>query len=154
MKFLKKATAGFLLSTGFLFAMSSVSGLPQLAEEDISKEEKQHITQVFFVGLGFSVPMLAGGGVILWRLRKKHQQKISDRLNSTFYKLLKKNNGKITVMDLAMEARLSGSEAKKYLDKQAQEFNAYFETSEHGHVRYRFDVSADKLRVVSKINNN
>ncbi len=140
MKFLTKVTAGFLLSFGFICFMMSASALPQLADKDQNTLEQQEATDNFFAGIAFGVPLAAGGGYMLWGLRRRHQKQISDRLDSTFYKMLKADQGRITVLRLAMETQLSGEQAKQYLNQKAKEFNASFEPSDKGDISYHFHL--------------
>lgn len=63
-----------------------------------------------------------------------------DEIQATFYRLLRANNGNITVMRLAMDAGLSGKEAQAYLDEKAKEFNANYEVSDKGDIVYRFPL--------------
>ncbi|WP_029635592.1 MULTISPECIES: hypothetical protein [Nostocales] len=140
MKFLTKLTAGFLLMSGFLCLMVSVSALSQLPDKDQNTLEQQDATDTFVGGIALGVPLVAGGGYMLWGLRRRNEKLLRDRLDSTFYQMLKADNGRITVLQLAMEAQLSGQEAKQYLDQKAKEFNATFETSEQGNISYLFHL--------------
>jgi len=140
MKFLTKVTAGFLLMSGFIFLMVSASALSQLPDKDQNTLEQQDATGTFFGGIALGVPLVAGGGYMLWGLRRRNEKLLRDRLDSTFYQMLKADNGRITVLQLAMEAQLSGEEAKQYLDQKAKEFNATFETSDQGNISYLFHL--------------
>jgi large subunit ribosomal protein L7/L12 len=140
MKFLTKLTAGFLLMSGFLCLMVSASALSQLPDKDQNTLEQQDATDTFVGGIAFGVPLVAGGGYMLWGLRRRNEKLLRDRLDSTFYQMLKANNGRITVLQLAMEAQLSGEQAKQYLDQKAKEFNATFEPSDQGNISYLFHL--------------
>lgn len=48
----------------------------------------------------------------------------SRQVNPFFNQLIKDNQGCLTALDLAMKANLSGSAARQYLDKKAEEFGA------------------------------
>jgi hypothetical protein len=61
-------------------------------------------------------------------------------LQSIFYKLVEKNQGSITVMQLAIAAGISGEDSKAYLEQQAKQFEANFEVSETGTVVYTFPL--------------
>lgn len=63
-----------------------------------------------------------------------------DEIQETFYRVLRANNGNITVMRLAMDAGLSGKEAQAYLDEKAKEFNANYDVNEKGDIVYRFPL--------------
>ncbi|ELS01619.1 hypothetical protein Xen7305DRAFT_00013240 [Xenococcus sp. PCC 7305] len=67
--------------------------------------------------------------------------KKSDReIRNIFFNLVQNNQGSITVMDLAMAANLSGTDAKKALEKFAVEFDASFEVTEKGNILYLFPI--------------
>lgn len=138
MKFLTKVTAGFLLSFGFMCLMMSASALSQLPQDQNSLEHQA--SDKLFAGIALGVPLAAGGGYMLWGLRRRQQKLLSDRLDATFYQILKVGNGKITVLRLAMETKLSGEQAKFYLDQKAREFNASFEPTDKGDISYLFHL--------------
>jgi hypothetical protein len=71
---------------------------------------------------------------------KSEQQTGTTDLQSTFYKLVEKNQGSITVMQLAIAAGISGEDSKAYLEQQAKQFEANFEVSETGTVVYTFPL--------------
>ena len=151
MKFLRKMSAACLLSIGFLFAMYGVAQLPELANEEQTHEEKLESRESFFMSMGLSLPRLAGGGLMLWRLHQKNKKQVRDRLDTIFYRTLKLNQGKITILEFAMETKLSGEEARKYLDTKAKEFNAHFETNDRGHINYHFEVPMSFFYIPSQI---
>jgi hypothetical protein len=140
MKFLTKLTAGFLLMSGFICLMVSASALSELPDKDQNTLEQEDATDTFFGGIALGVPLVAGGGYMLWGLRRKNEKLLRDHLDFTFYQMLKADNGRITVLQLAMEAQLSGEQAKQYLDQKAKEFNATFETSDQGNISYLFHL--------------
>ncbi|MDJ0650902.1 MAG: hypothetical protein QNJ60_19585 [Xenococcaceae cyanobacterium MO_188.B19] len=61
-------------------------------------------------------------------------------IRKIFFDLIQKNQGYITVIDFAMAANLSGTDAKKTLEQFAVEFDATFEVTEKGHVLYLFPL--------------
>ena len=65
-----------------------------------------------------------------------------------FFELLQQNNGSITVIDFAMAADLSGTDAKKLLEQYAVEFDATFDVTEAGNILYLFPVGSksDELK--------
>jgi hypothetical protein len=140
MKFLTKLTAGFLLMSGFICLMVSASALSELPDKDQNTLEQEEATDTFFGGIALGVPLVAGGGYMLWGLRRRNEKLLRDRLDFTFYQMLKADNGRITVLQLAMEAQLSGEQAKQYLDQKAKEFNATFEASDQGNISYLFHI--------------
>ncbi len=82
------------------------------------------------------LPVLIGWWV--WRRWLKAQQGQQDRLNEIFYQLLQEHQGRITVLDFAMTARVTAIAARNYLDTRAKEFAAHFEVTERGDVFYLF----------------
>lgn len=60
--------------------------------------------------------------------RKKRQA----RVDAKFYKLLRQQQGRISVLDFAMHAQLTGPAAQAYLNRQAQTFSAYIDTGSTG----------------------
>lgn len=77
----------------------------------------------------------------MWRRYQQHLQKKFALLNSVFYRVVQENQGRITVLDLAMKANLPGPEVQKYLHERAVEFSAHFEVTEQGGVLYYFDTA-------------
>lgn len=136
MKFFKKVSAGLLLSFGFLFLVAGVS--------ELSKKDRDSDAVLGCLALG--VPMLAGGGWIVWGLKRQYRQQLEsekkqkdDRLNSIFFQLLKEEKGQITALRMAMAAEISGEEAREYLDRKAQEFYATFDVDDQGEIFYLFN---------------
>ena len=104
--------------------------------------------------MGFSLSLLGGvdivpvlelfaaiacGGAIAWLLARQaefHRQQ--NRLEKAFYKLLKKQQGQISLIQLAAESRTSGVLAREYLEAQASFFSASLECDDEGQVFYQF----------------
>lgn len=62
---------------------------------------------------------------ICLRLWQNYQwQKWSQQVNPFFHQLIQETQGRVTALDLAMKANLSGAAAQRYLDTKAQEFGA------------------------------
>lgn len=59
-------------------------------------------------------------------------QRGGDRLHSIFFRLIQAGNGYITVFHFEMEAQLTTTAAKQYLDEKAKEFDATFDISDEG----------------------
>ena len=167
MKTAEKFAAGWLLTLGFMFLSISVSALsekkalekpiPQSPSENSKvfdfpsgPELKDAIHERNRAALGgfiFGLPTSVLGGwlaVSLYnqkRLQKKAlTQKVNEQLQSTFYRMVLENEGRITVLKFAMHSQLPASTAKEYLDQKAKEFNADFTISEDGGISYYFDV--------------
>ncbi|MCV3214985.1 hypothetical protein OGM63_15930 [Plectonema radiosum NIES-515] len=126
--------------SGFICLMVSASALSELPDKDQNTLEQEDATDTFVGGIALGVPLVAGGGYMLWGLRRRNEKLLRDRLDSTFYQMLKADNGRITILQLAMEAQLSGEQAKQYLDQKAKEFNATFEASDQGNISYLFHL--------------
>lgn len=134
MRLFKKLAVGFLLTLGFVFLLAVVVEVIDEADEEDAPIE------AILGGLVIGVPAIASGGWIargLYRDRKKAE---SDRIQSTFYRLLEANNGKLTVLRFAMETQLPPATAKQYLDENAKCFNAEFEPLDNGDIAYQFHL--------------
>jgi hypothetical protein len=79
---------------------------------------------------------------VAWAYRLYRQQKKNNlaHLDSVFYRLIKENQGRVTALDLAMNAKLPGEKVQEYLDERAKEFAADFEVTEQGGILYYFQV--------------
>jgi hypothetical protein len=134
MKRLKKLIAGLLLAFGVPLSILAVTQIlnPQTSQQD----REDALTALILLTL----PPTAVGGWLVQGLQKDHQKKISDRLRTTFYRLVKEGNGQITILRFAMEAELSGEEARQYLDQKAKEFNGTFDALDQGDIAYRFNL--------------
>jgi hypothetical protein len=80
---------------------------------------------------------------IAWacRLYQQQQKNKLAHLDSVFYKLIKENQGRVTALDLAMNAKLPGEKVQEYLDERASEFAADFEVTEQGGILYYFQIA-------------
>ncbi len=134
MKLIKKIAAVILLTIGLPF---SIMPIVEFLNPKTPEKTKQGDILVFiFLG----APCSSLGGFLLWRLRQQNQKEISDRLQDTFFRIVKENQGNITVLRFAMETKLSGEAAKKYLDTQVKEFSGSLEVSDRGDISYHFDI--------------
>lgn len=81
---------------------------------------------------------------IAWRVWETYQwQKWSQQINPFFNQLITENQGCLTSLDLSIKANLSGSAAKKFLEKKAEEFGAQRrDIQEKGTVYYFLTASA------------
>lgn len=111
-----------------------------MPNKDASPEDIQEDKDAALGGLLFGIPSVAWGAWLARGLYKQAKQEQCDRLNSTFYRLIKESDGKITVLRLAMESKLPGKAAKEYLDEKAKEFQANFEVTESGDIIYHFHL--------------
>ncbi|MEM9002758.1 MAG: hypothetical protein AAGE59_04425 [Cyanobacteria bacterium P01_F01_bin.86] len=82
-----------------------------------------------------------------WQRRRQYQQ----QLYQCFYECLQANHGRISVIDFAMAARITGPRARKFLDARAKDFFAEFETSVHGDIFYTFRTPQSPSDLSSKI---
>lgn len=84
-------------------------------------------------------------GILLWNTLERYRwQKWSRSINPTFHQLIQENQGRITVIDLALKANLSAPKAKQYLENKAAEFGARVLEPEDGISAYFF-VTAKTL---------
>ena len=170
MKTAEKLAAGWLLTLGFMFLTTSVSAvitkhttlkpiLPgieneDLAEEFINREALYELDQTASQGVMFGIPtVFLGGWLVLGMYQQKRRKvkalaaekneywELQERAKlSQFYQILETNNGKISLLNFAMQSQLPAAEAREFLDQKAQEFNANFEVSDEGSISYHFDI--------------
>ncbi|MGF1493014.1 MAG: hypothetical protein ACFBSC_11295 [Microcoleaceae cyanobacterium] len=60
------------------------------------------------------------------------------KLDQAFYQLLKRQNGRIALIQLAALAQVNAEIAQRYLDRQVQAFVAFPEVDNEGNTVYRF----------------
>ncbi|MDB9447316.1 hypothetical protein [Anabaena sp. CS-542/02] len=162
MKTAEKLAAGWLLTLGFMFLTLSVSATLEkksvlkpvskpynqaLVKEFINQPAVYYLDNTARNGMIFGIPTMVLGGWLslgLYRQSKNEQKalqkQLSDRLQSTFYQMLQENNGRVTVLGLAMNCQLPAATAREYLDMKAKEFNGDFHVSETGGVSYHFEI--------------
>lgn len=76
-----------------------------------------------------------------YKLYQQQQKNQVAHLDSVFYRLIKENQGRVTALDLAMNAKIPGEKVQEYLDERAKEFAADFEVTEQGGILYYFQVA-------------
>lgn len=84
--------------------------------------------------------LLAGGlaiGLWGWHRYQRYQQ----MLHQLFYEQIQAHQGRISVLEFAMAAQLTGPQARSFLDARARDFFADFEPTEAGDVLYTFRLS-------------
>ncbi|MBW4633229.1 MAG: hypothetical protein KME30_15450 [Iphinoe sp. HA4291-MV1] len=166
MKTAEKLAAGWLLTLGFMFLSLSASAvmqknsmqkpiLPGLRpivdspyDYDFRNEAAVNVLDnTALQSLIFGVPTsVLGVWLALGVYRQSQQERkaiksqANEVLQSTFYRMIQDNNGRITLISFAMQSQLPPATAKQYLDEQAKLFNANFKVSEEGGVSYHFDV--------------
>lgn len=132
MKLIKTVLAGLLLSLGGICLVAAA-----YSPFDHETRQEERSSQAIACLL-FGLPITGVGGWIAWSLHQQNQKEARLLLQSTFYRLLKENHGHITVLSLAMEAKITASLAKQYLDELAKEFDATFDVSQEGVIYYYF----------------
>ncbi|MEM6592942.1 MAG: hypothetical protein AAF651_13915 [Cyanobacteria bacterium P01_C01_bin.73] len=73
-------------------------------------------------------------GVAYWRRQRQFQQ----RLYACFYDCLRQRHGKISALDFAIAAQITGPQAREFLDARAKDFFADFEPTAFGDILYTF----------------
>ncbi|XGV95004.1 MAG: ribosomal protein L7/L12 [Leptolyngbya sp. BL-A-14] len=137
MKLITKLVAGVLLGIGtpiVLFAVAS------LANPNSTNKDGAAAALCLF-----GLPPSALGGWLVVNGRRKQEQEARDRLQTTFFNLLKQGNGRITALSFAMATGLTGAMAKAYLDERAHEFSANFDVDDEGNMFYRFNLGGVSL---------
>ncbi|MBD1916157.1 MULTISPECIES: hypothetical protein [Cyanophyceae] len=85
------------------------------------------------------LPWLVVGGLIAGGLWFWQRQRARERaLHQIFYAQVAAHQGRISVLDFAIAAQLTGSEARRFLDQRAQDFWGDFEPTPSGDVLYTF----------------
>jgi hypothetical protein len=163
MKTAEKLAAGWLLTLGFVYLTISVSAViaknttlkPILAERNdqtfakdyLNKDALYQLDNTATQGIIFGVPTaILGGWLALGLYKQSRQEKkainqqMNEHLRLQFYQMLQENQGRVTLLGFAMQSQLPATEAKKYLDDKAKEFNANFQVNEEGAISYHFDV--------------
>ncbi|WP_052050902.1 hypothetical protein [Leptolyngbya sp. KIOST-1] len=77
---------------------------------------------------------LAFGSIWLWRRHRAREQ----ALHRLFYAQIAAHQGRLSVLDFAIAAQITGREARRFLDQRAQEFWGDFEPTPAGDVLYTF----------------
>jgi hypothetical protein len=119
------------------------------------KDDSGYVAFGIAIALGFlvmkdTIPLLLllAGGIAAWRIWKRYHKKQQDQLthlDQVFYRLIRQNDGWITPLDLAMNAKLPAENVREYLDKRATEFSAQFEVTEQGGILYYFSTAKSWL---------
>ncbi|UBF25211.1 hypothetical protein K9N68_26890 [Kovacikia minuta CCNUW1] len=118
MKRITKIVAGILLGIGVPITL--LAGARLLDPKTLPQDRLELGLALVILGL----TPTAAGGWLAWGSHGAGLRENRDRLQSTFFRLLKENNGHLTVIRFAMESGLDGQSAKLYLDDRAKEFNA------------------------------
>jgi hypothetical protein len=77
---------------------------------------------------------LVGGALWYWRRRKAREKS----LHQLFYAQIAAHQGRLSVLDFAIAAQITGREARQFLDQRAEEFWGDFEPTPPGDVLYTF----------------
>jgi hypothetical protein len=92
--------------------------------------------QLLFPWLGGAAGV--GAGVWFWRRHRARER----ALHQIFYAQIAAHRGRISVLDFAIAAQITGSEARKFLDQRAEDFWGDFEPTPAGDVLYTFRYGA------------
>ncbi len=103
--------------------------------------------------------LLVGVGSGAWQIGQrwqKRQQRQQATLDEVFYRLIQQHQGRITTLDLTLNAKLPPQQVQQYLDQRAAEFSAQFDVTDQGGIVYYFQtvknltLSAERLEIESK----
>lgn len=89
--------------------------------------------------------VLLGGTISVWQ--RYQWQQWSQQIDPIFHQLIDENRGCVTPLDLSIKANLSGTAAKRYLDRKADEFGARLLEYEDKGTVYYF-ITANTLGVI------
>lgn len=73
-------------------------------------------------------------GHYLWQRHRNFEKRLYD----CFYECLKAQQGRISALDFAMKAQITGPQARSFLDARAKDFFGDFEPTNYGDVLYTF----------------
>jgi hypothetical protein len=90
------------------------------------------------VGLAVSIGLIPL--VVIGKQNVTRQKQERERLKTILYRLIQEGSGEITLMRFAMETQLSAEDAQKYLNQQAEAFNATCEVKQEGSISYHFEL--------------
>jgi ribosomal protein L7/L12 len=137
----KTILAGILMGVGVPITVACTIGLITLnSPPNQPSTEKADMPGTIATLLFFGLTPTVMGSWLVWGNLQQGQRQDRDRLQATFFKLLRESNGHINVLRFSMEANISGEAAKAYLDERAREFNAAFNVTEEGKLFYTFDA--------------
>ncbi|MBE9033056.1 hypothetical protein IQ266_25290 [filamentous cyanobacterium LEGE 11480] len=94
-----------------------------------------------FLLILFGLIPLGLGIASLYASSKMAQAAIRDH----FYKMLRRNTGRISLTGFSTEARLDPSQARQYLDAWARECDAQFDVTDDGDIYYIFSTQPQRL---------
>ncbi|NEQ15913.1 MAG: hypothetical protein F6K44_19720 [Moorea sp. SIO3E2] len=133
MKRFKKISAGLVLTFGILLLMVPVV---VSTRREATSQDKVDAVGSLIVG----IPATFWGVWLTWVMYRQDQKEVIEHLQSTFYRLIQDENGRISVLKLAMAAKLPIAVAQDYLDHKARECDATFEVTEEGRIFYNFTL--------------
>ena len=81
--------------------------------------------------------LLLAVGIAGWYLWQQHRD-FQQRLYQCFYNCLQTHEGRISALDFAMAAHITGSQARGFLNARAKDFFADFEPTDYGDILYTF----------------
>jgi hypothetical protein len=139
MDLVKKIVAWGCLSWAGLFAIAMVSVIFDV------EETPQERRNVFFGCMLLGTPPAIVGVKLLTNLRSSKQKRLqeqaadqNEQLRRIIYELAAANQGQVTSFRFAQVSQLPAAEAKAYLDKCAQDFNATYNFTDTGEIIYQF----------------
>lgn len=142
MRLISRIAAGSLLFFG-LFVLGM--GTTELLNPDTPAQDREESLAALLL---FGVPFTATGSWMFWRAYHQSQQQKQTHLRSTFFNLLKENNGHITALQFSMATGLDGKAAKSYLDDRAKEFDANFNVTTEGNISYYFEIGGSNSNLL------
>lgn len=139
MKLLKKILALCFLLFGIPFSAGMIW---EIMNPKTAPQDKDNAIAALII---LTIPSTVMGGWLSWSLvqHKKTEQTLlieseQKRIELVFLELIENNSGKITVLQLAINAQIPTQSAKEYLNEKAKELSADFEVNEDGNVSYFF----------------
>ena len=138
MKLIKSLAAGLFLGTGLLILIGL--GVTYALNPSASQKDREGAIAAMVL---FGLPPTGLGAWLVWNSSQQKQQEakaLELAKEQLLLEVLQANNGSITALRFASEAKIPVADAKQYLDHKAQELNAIVDITEQGGMVYRFPI--------------
>lgn len=135
MRLFSKITAGAALGFGLALSIALIAAY--FDPDSTAIDRQGAILLLIFLGL----PPIGLGSWLFWQGHQHYHRTIAKRVQAAFFRLLRQNQGRITPLQLAMATGLAGKAAQAYLDRQAREFDAFYNVTAEGTIFYQFSLN-------------
>lgn len=141
MKLVKWISGGVLATVGLCFSL--LFFILAVVETPEDPSERAGMIAAGFI---FGLPPGLLGGALLWSAHHQTQRDYQNQLWNAFYELIQTQDGHVSVLSYAMQAKVTGEVARQFLNARSQEFNGHFRVSSEGDISYWFNprIGQDK----------